>query len=329
MGSAENSSHDHSHSHSHAHERESGESYNAHHVGEEHGHSHGLRRDGDRRALWIAFVITALFMIAESIGGYLSGSLALMADAGHMLTDAAALGLSLAALWLARRPSTARKSYGLMRAEILAALVNGVTLWVICGLIYYNAYQRWNDPPPIQGGLMLAIAIAGLVANAATLGVLWKSGGTSLNLRGALLHVLGDMLGSVGAIGAAVIILNTGWTLADPIISVVIATMIVVGAYRLVAETVRVLLEIAPPHIDPAEVETALKEIPGVIEVHDLHLWTITSGVEAISGHLRLADDAVSSERMNEVLLQAHKILARYSIEHVTLQIEPRCYNGC
>jgi len=268
-------------------------------------------------------------MLAESVGGYLSGSLALMADAGHMLTDAAALGLSLAALWLARRPATGRKSYGLMRAEILAALLNGVTLWVICGLIFYNAYQRWSDPPPIQGGLMLGIAIAGLVANAATFAVLWKSGGTSLNLRGALLHVLGDMLGSVGAIGAAVVILNTGWTLADPIISVVIAAMIVAGAYRLVAETVRVLLEIAPPHIDPAQVETALKEIPGVIEVHDLHLWTITSGVEAISGHLRLADDAVSSERMNEVLLQAHKILARYSIQHVTLQIEPRCYNGC
>jgi len=328
MSSAPSGTHDHSHSHGHGHDAEHASAH-ADHSADAHNHSHGLRRDGDRRALWIAFAITTLFMVAETVGGYLSGSLALLADAGHMLTDAAALGLSLAALWLARRPSTARKSYGLMRAEILAALLNGVTLWIICGIIFYNAFQRFHEPPHIQGNLMLGIAIAGLLANAATFWVLWKSGGESLNLRGALLHVLGDMLGSVGAIGAAVVILNTGWTLADPIISVVIAVMIVVGAYRLVAETVRVLLEIAPPHIDPAQVERALKEIPGVIEVHDLHIWTITSGVEAISGHLRLEDDAVSPERTNDVLHQAHTILARYSLEHVTLQIEPRCYKGC
>jgi cobalt-zinc-cadmium efflux system protein len=308
--------HDHSHSHSHADDAD------------DHGHSHGPRRDTDRRALWIAFAITTLFMIAETIGGLLSGSLALIADAGHMLTDAAALGLSLAAMWLAQQPANSKRTYGLLRAEILAALLNGVTLWIICGFVFYQAYVRWNDPPHIESGLMLIIAILGLIANAATFLVLWKSGGTSLNLRGALLHVLGDMLGSVGAIGAAIVIKTTGWTRADPVISVIIAIMIVVGAYRLVAETIRVLLEIAPPHIDAQKVEAALKEIPGVAEVHSLHLWTITSGVEAISGHLKLDSDTLDAKTMNDILHLAHKKAASFGIEHITLQIEPRCYDG-
>jgi cobalt-zinc-cadmium efflux system protein len=288
-----------------------------------HGHAHGLRREGDRRALWIAFAITFLFMLAEAAGGWLSDSLALLADAGHMLTDVAALGLSLAAMWLAQRPARNQRTYGLLRAEILAALLNGVTLWVLCGLIFYNAYLRFHAPPAVESSLMLVIAVLGLVANAATFWVLWKSGGESLNLRGALLHVFGDMLGSVGAIGAALAIRFTGWLQADPLISVLIAAMIVVGAYRLVAETVRVLLEIAPSHIDPKKVEASLLEIPGVAEVHSLHIWTITSGVEAISGHLRLSEETVDAERLRDVLHRAQTILARYHITHMTLQVEP------
>lgn len=311
----------------------------AHHSHADHGHAHGpggdfhdrdasihshaVNRNADRRALWIAFGITATFTVAELVGGWLSGSLALLADAGHMFTDAGAMGLSLAAIWLTGRPDQARRTYGLYRAEILAALLNAITLLAICGWIFYQAYQRFNQPPEIKGGMMLTIAILGLVANAATFYVLWRSGGESLNLRGALLHVLGDLLGSVGAIGAAVVVLTTGWNQADALISVLIALLIIVSAWRLLRETLRVLLEIAPAHIGPAEIMAALSEIPGVAEVHDVHVWTITSGMDAISGHLRLNNDELTAERLEIVLNQAYRALDKFNLAHVTIQIEP------
>ncbi|HYG75933.1 MAG TPA: cation diffusion facilitator family transporter [Planctomycetota bacterium] len=318
--------HAHHHDHGHSH----GEAVNAahdhghgHDNGHDHGHGHGIDRNADRGGLWLALLITLSFTIVEIIGGWISGSLALLADAGHMFTDAAALALSLGAIWMARLPSTSRRTYGLLRAEILAALVNGVTLWVICGFIFYEAWQRVHAPPPIESGAMFIIALLGLLANAATFYVLWRSGGESLNLQGALLHVLGDLLGSVGAIGAALVIRFTGWQLADPIISVCIALLIVASAWRLLSETVRVLLEISPRHINPADVEAELRKLPGVAEVHDIHVWTITSGVDAVSGHLRLCDDAIDAKRLESIFQDAYRALAPFKIKHITLQIEP------
>ncbi len=292
---------------------------------EHHGHGHGadLNRHLDRRALRIAFAITFAFMLAEAVGGWISGSLALIADAGHMLTDVSALGLSLVANWLAGKPAMRRRTYGLYRAEIIAAFLNAVTLFVICGFIFFEAYLRFRDPPELQAGWMLAIAVLGLLANAATLLVLWRSGGSSLNLRGALLHVIGDLLGSVGAITAAAIVLATGWRQADAVISVIIAVLILFSAWRLLYETLRVLLEIAPPHIKPEDVEVVLRALPGVAEVHDVHVWTITSGMEAVSGHLRLTDDDVNGARLEKVLQQAYVELAQFDFKHVTLQVEP------
>ncbi|HYF50647.1 MAG TPA: cation diffusion facilitator family transporter [Planctomycetota bacterium] len=303
----------------------------AHDHGPSHGHEHGpsAHRHTDRRALWIAFIVTAAFMVAEAIGGWLSNSLALLSDAGHMLTDAAALFLSLSAIWLAQQPARRRRTYGLHRAEILAAFLNAVALMVICGFIFFEAWQRLQHPEEVQTGLMLAVAIAGLCANAFTFYVMWKSGGDSLNLRGALLHVAGDLLGSVGAIAAALIVRFTGWSSADPLISVLIAILIIFGAWRLLWETLRVLLEIAPPHISPQEVEEALRGLPGVAEVHDVHVWTITSGMEVVSGHLRLTDSEISTQRVESTLQQAYAALERFKFKQITLQIEPHEHANC
>jgi cobalt-zinc-cadmium efflux system protein len=262
-------------------------------------------------------------MVAEAVGGWLSGSLALIADAGHMFTDASALGLSLTANWLASRPPARRRTYGLYRAEILAALLNALTLVVICVFILHEAWQRYFDPPQVQGTLMLVIAICGLCANALTFAVLWRARGENLNIRGAMLHVFGDLLGSAGAIGAALVLMFTGWRQADAVISVLIAILIVVSAWRLLFETLRVLLEIAPAHIQPADVENALRALPGVAEVHDVHVWTITSGMEAVSGHLRLTDDAIDAARVEATLQRAYAELKRFKFVHVTIQIEP------
>ena len=300
-----------------------------HDHGHEHGHSHGASRNADRRALWIAFVITAVFMIAEAVGGWLSNSLALLSDAGHMLTDAGALFLSLSALWLARRPARRHRTYGLYRAEILAAFLNAVALLVICGFIFFEAWQRFNHPEEVQTSLMLAVATAGLFANAFTFYVMWKSGGESLNLRGAMLHVAGDLLGSIGVIVAALLVRFTGWAAADPLISVLMAVLIIFGAWRLLWETLRVLLEIAPSHIPPQEVEAALCGLPGVLEVHDVHVWTITSGMEVVSGHLRLSGEEISAERIEATLQQAYAALEKFRFKQITLQIEPQQHANC
>ena len=263
--------------------------------------------------------ITAVFMVVEFVGGLISNSLALMADAGHMLSDVAALGLSAFALWFSRRPATTAKTYGYMRIEILAALINGATLIVISLVILWQAYARFREPQNVQGALMLGVATAGLIVNIIAAFLLHASSGHNLNLRGAYLHVLGDLLGSVGAITAALIILFTGWMPADPIISVIVALLILVGAWRLVRESVDVLLEAVPRHIDLGDVHAALRAIPGVEEVHDLHVWTLTSGYLAMSGHAVIADPA----RHQETIHVVHEVMHReFGISHVTVQIE-------
>jgi cobalt-zinc-cadmium efflux system protein len=268
----------------------------AHHHRHSHSHVRGgpaegdsgfgeRDREGERRRLRFVLAITGLFVVVEVVGGVLSNSLALLADAGHMFTDVGALLLSLVAMRLAMRPPTERRTYGYVRLEILAALVNGATLLVIAGLICWEAFERLRVPPEVNGPLMLVIATIGLGVNVAGALLLHSHAGHSLNMRGAYLHVLGDLLGSVGAITAGLVILLTGWTLADPIISLLIAALILISAWRLVREATDVLMEAAPSHIDMDRLVAELQEIPDLHDIHDLHVWTLTSGFVALSGH--------------------------------------------
>ncbi len=270
------------------------------------------------RPLKIVLVLTATFMVVEAVGGWIANSLALLADAGHMLTDVAATGLALFAAWIAQRPATPERTFGYLRLEILAALVNGAALFVLAGLIVWDASTRIAAPPAVEPRILFAVAVAGLVVNVVAMRLLHGGHRHSLNVRGAYLHVLGDLLGSVGALAAGAIILATGWTLADPLISLGIAVLILVGAWRLVRESVDVLLEATPRHIALGEVQRRLRSIPGVASVHDLHVWTLTSGVVAMSGHAVVAD-AVSTQR---VLATAQDRLADLGIHHVTMQLE-------
>jgi len=272
-----------------------------------------------KRLLKITFFITLLYTLVEIIGGFLTQSLALLADAGHMLSDAGALGLSLFALWLADRPPTPEKTYGYHRAEILAALANGLTLWLIAGLIFHEAYHRFFSPPEVKGLGMLSIATIGLFVNLGVALLLRKGANESLNLKGVSLHVLSDALGSMGAIAAALIILLTGWNLADPLISILIGLLILYSSWGLVRESVDILMEATPKEIKLDEVRAALKEIPGVQEVHDLHVWCLTSGQYALSAHAVVKGP--SQEQW--ILNQARRMLNdQFKIGHMTLQLE-------
>jgi cobalt-zinc-cadmium efflux system protein len=299
-----------------------------HHHGVQ-GHDHGpgghvapgmSGREGvSRRLVWV-LGITGTFMVVEAIGGILSNSLALLADAGHMFTDVAALALSVIAIRVARTPPSESKTYGYVRLEILAALVNGATLLVIAGLIFVEAWQRLREPLVIQGALMLSVAVVGLGVNALGALLLHEHAHDNLNVRGAYLHILGDLLGSVGAIVAAVIVLATGWTPADAIVSVVIAVLILYSAWKLVREATDVLLESVPPHIDMAAVLNELRTIDGLDDVHDVHVWTLTSGFIALSAHGVIDDPAGH----NRILQEVRDKMSEQGIEHVTFQIELR-----
>ncbi len=296
----------------HAHEGHGGHHDHAHHA----GHAAG---GASRARLLAVLALTAVFMVVELVGGWLANSLALIADAGHMLGDVAALGLSVFALWMSRMPATREKTFGYLRIEILAALVNGVTLVVISLAIVWQAWLRFRTPEAVETGLMLGVATAGLVVNIVAAALLHRASGHNLNVRGAYLHVLGDLLGSVGAIAAALVIIATGWTTADPLISVFVAALILVSSWRLVRESVDVLLEATPRHIDLAAVERAIAAIPGVLAVHDLHVWTLTSGVFAMSGHARV--DGLRPSR--SVLADIHERMhTTFGISHVTVQLE-------
>ncbi len=307
------------------HRHPAGESDNHH-----HHHDHG---DVKRRNLAIALGITATFMVVEVIGAIVTDSLALLADAGHMLTDAAALALALVAGWLASRPATDRRSFGFARAEVLAAAVNAAALIAISVYIFWEAWQRFSDPPEIESNLMLAVAIAGLLANALSAWVLSRGGGHThdLNTRGAFLHVIGDMLGSVGAILAALVMMVTGWYLADPLLSAGIGLLILYGAWRLLRESVDVLMEATPPDIDVDAVRATITATPGVAGVHDLHIWTVTSGLVALSAHIE-----VDNRRgWDELLVALHEQLQeRHGIGHLTLQpetcdVHQEMWRGC
>ena len=287
----------------------------------DHGHPESLRSAGlsrDRRALWIALGITVSFLVVEVVGGLVAGSLALLADAGHMLSDVAALGLALFAFWIAARPATPQRTYGYYRVEVLAAMANAVALVLIALYIFWEAYRRLAQPPEVQTLPTLAVAGLGLVANAASAMLLSRGAGENLNLRAAFLHVLGDLLGSVGVIVASLVMLLTGWFYADPLVSVLIGLLVLYSGWRLLGESVDILLEATPRGIDLREVERALVALPDVARVHDLHVWTVTSGFLAMSGHLTL-----EGQHDDRVLRAATELLReRFGIGHVTLQLE-------
>jgi len=276
-----------------------------------------------RRRLLLAFAITLLVMVVELVGSSLSGSLALLADAGHMLADAAALAVALFAAWIAQRPATAQRSFGFMRLEVFAALVNGAVLIVIAIGIAVEAWRRLHAPPAVNGALLIGVAAVGLLANVAAVAILHRGHEHSLNQRGAYLHVMGDLLGSIGALAAGAIVLAFGWTPADPLISVLIGALILVSAWRLVKESTDVLLEATPRHIALSDVHERIASVPGVDSVHDLHLWTVTSGVVAMSGHLVVKNPTDNQPVLQEVQGRMRAL----GIAHVTVQVErePTC----
>jgi cobalt-zinc-cadmium efflux system protein len=270
------------------------------------------------RLSW-ALALTTSFMIVEVIGGIWTGSLALMADAGHMLTDVGGLSMSLLAVWFAQKPPTSMNTYGYFRTEILAALANGVVLFLVAGYILYEAFQRLWAPPEIQSGPMLIIAVLGLAVNVLGMAFLHRGAAESLNVRGAYMEVLSDALASIGVIVAAVIIQTTGVYLIDPLISAAIGLFILPRTWALMRQALHILMEGVPPHLDIRDIEVAMATVPGVRAVHDLHVWTLTSGKDAMSSHV-VVEDLSAGDR---ILRNLHRLLhERFGIEHTTIQME-------
>lgn len=293
------------HSHSHSHSE---------------GHSHNHGHNVNKRALKLSFFIIASYMIIEVIGGIITNSLALLSDAGHMLSDATALGFSYLAMTFGERKATEFKTFGFKRFEVLAAFINGLTLIGISVYIFWEAYRRFSQPPEVMSTGMLTVAIIGLVVNILAAYILMK-GDTSgnLNMKSAFLHVIGDLLGSVGAITAALLIMFFGWDLADPIASVLVAVLIIVSAYRVTRDSIHILMEGVPTHIKVNDVQKTLTSIKNVVGVHDLHVWAISSDIPSLSCHI-LIEDARFSQA---VLKDAKNILhEKFDIEHTTIQID-------
>lgn len=300
----------HSHAHGHAHS----------HAGHSHhgsGHAHSQRRIG------IAALLTGGFMLAEAVGGVLSGSLALLADAGHMLTDAASLALAWLAFRVARRPGDWKRTYGFHRWQVLAAYTNALTLFFIAIVIVYEAIHRLREPVGVLGGPMLAIAALGLLVNIAAFAALHGAERENLNVRGALLHVLGDLLGSVAAILAALVILWTGWTPIDPLLSVLVAALILRSAWAIAREAAHILLEAAPHDLDVREMARDLcASVPGVLDVHHVHAWSLTQDRPMVTLHARTAEDAGPGQTARISAAIKARLRTRYGVDHATVEIE-------
>lgn len=319
-------------------DRAQGRSHHDHDHDHGHAHSHGIdaatasrmpprERAREKRSLLWTLAVTATIMVLEAVGGWLSGSLALQADAGHMLTDSSSLVLSILALSFASRPADLRRTYGYYRAEILAALANGAALLAVAALIFWEGIGRLRSPEEIHVGTMLGVAAIGLLANVVGIVLLRERSRSSLNVRGAYLHVLGDALSSVGVVVAGLVIWLTGWVYADAIVSIAIAAVIVWGAVRLVREAIDVLLEAVPSHLDLAEILHAMERTEGVCRVHDLHVWTISSGMHALSAHVVV--DSTELGRSDAILRNLQDTLSsRFGLDHVTLQIETPAHCG-
>ncbi|HEX7255538.1 MAG TPA: cation diffusion facilitator family transporter [Gaiellaceae bacterium] len=276
-------------------------------------------RARNRRILALVLALTAAITVVEVVGGLLTGSLALLADAVHMLSDNLALGLALVAIWLASRPSTPQRTFGYHRAEVLAALVNGLVLVGLAIWIFVEAYARLTDPPEVLGGWMLLVATIGLVGNLVAAGILARTAHSSINMQAALRHVIADALGSTGVVAAALVILLTGWRYADPAVGALIAVLVLASSWSVLRDSVQILLEGTPSGIDAGALGRRLSGMEGVVDVHDLHVWTITSGFVALSAHVLVepGDDCHARRR------ELERVLAEeYGIEHTTLQVD-------
>jgi cobalt-zinc-cadmium efflux system protein len=289
------------------------------------GHDHGTQAlhagERHRTRLWCAAALLAAFMVVEAVAALATGSLALLSDAGHMFTDVLGIAMALAAITAAGRAATdSQRTFGLYRLEVLAALANSVLLAAVAGFVVMQAVRRFTDPPEVPAGSMLVVAIGGLVINIVAFWLLRDGAKESINVRGAYLEVVGDLLGSVGVIIAAVVIAFTGWSYADPIVAVVVALMILPRTFALGRSAVRILVQAAPEHLDVAVVRDRLAAVPGVCDVHDLHVWTLTSGMDVASAHLSLEPAA----ELGMVLATAREALHEdFAIDHATLQVEP------
>lgn len=291
-------------------------------MGEGHAHASAATAGGrHRRPLIIAFSITAAYMVVEFVVGFVINSLALIADAAHMGTDVIGLGMAVAAITLANRPTTSQRTFGFYRIEVLAALANGLLLFGVAGFVIYEAIRRFSEPPEIPGVPLMIVAIIGLTINLISFRLLTAGSKESLNLKGAYLEVMGDLLGSVGVIVAAIVLITTGWAYADPIIGVGIGLFILPRTFLLTRQALRILLEVAPKDIDVDAVRAELLALPGVEDVHDLHIWTITSGMESGSGHVVVKQGEEYQSVLNSVLTLLSE---KYQVEHATIQCEPR-----
>jgi cobalt-zinc-cadmium efflux system protein len=280
---------------------------------------HGHGREAERSALAVALGLVLAFAAVEVAGGLIAGSLALLADAVHMAADAGSLGLALGAAWLARRPPTLGRSFGFARAEILAALTNGAALVALAVWIFVEAARRLSNPPDIRAGWVLGVGVGGLAVNLVAARVLRRPGGGSLNIRAALLHVLADLLGSLGVVVAALVVLAAGWERADPLVSILIGVLVLASAWGVLRESAGILLESAPEGLDVGEVGHAMAAHPGVVGVHDLHVWTITSGFPSLSAHVVVERDADCHAVRRELEQVLHD---RFALDHTTLQVE-------
>jgi cobalt-zinc-cadmium efflux system protein len=293
-------------------------SANASTVLQPHAHQHGSNAGAHARGLALVLGLTAAFVVVELFGSLISGSLALLADAGHTLTDVLGMSMALGAIWIARRPATSSRTFGLYRAEILAALFNSLLPFGIAALILFEAWQRFRTPYHVQSLPMLAVALSGMAVNLSGVLILQHGAKESLNIRGAFLETVADLLGAGAVLLAAVVILLTGWRPIDPIVSAGIALFILPRAWTLFSSVLQVLLEGTPRDVDLGQVEQTLEQVPGVVEVHELHVWTITSGFVAMSAHIE-AEDRPSSDVLHDLQAVLHE---HFGIEHATLQIE-------
>lgn len=285
-----------------------------------HGHHHhAIDRDADRRLLWIALAINAVFAVAEVVAGLVAGSVALLSDAAHMVTDAGAIAIAILAAGLAARPAAGRYTFGLGRSEILSAQLNGAAMLVLAGVLGLEAIERLTDPPEVDGAIVVLVGVLGAFVNGAAAWVLARASRASLNVRGAALHNLADLWSSVGAAIAGVLILTLGWDAADGIAALTVCALMLHGGWGLLRDSSRVLLEAAPAGIDPDEIGRALAAQPGVREVHDLHVWEVTSGFPALAAHIRVApgDDCHARRRVLQAFLAD-----AYDLRHITLQID-------
>ena len=339
-GIVDKTDHGHGHGHDHDHDDDCGHDHDHHghdhHGHDHHGHDHDHHghdhhhhdlREASRKSLITAVTLTTTFMVIEVIGGFASGSLALISDAGHMLTDSAAIGLALFAMWAADRAASAKRTFGFYRTEILAAMFNALSLWVIVGWIFFEAIRRFDGDTHVEGGLMLGVGAAGLLINVLVAWVLHRQSGHSLNVEGAFQHVLADLLGSVAVVISGIFIISVGWDIVDPILSMFIGVLILFSSWNLVSEVFHVLIDGTPENVDVYKLCHDIEEVEGVTIVHDVHVRTISSGYLSMTAHV-LTEPSSDAQEADDKLRRIREIVKGYGIQHTTIQLE-HSVEGC